>query len=87
MQGLAEPWPSGAVQGQSSSGRRKDLLGPKRLTQDDLVSVVPSDWKHMPLVKAMRSWRKVSARSGWVAGWKFFHFLNQDMACVALAPA
>ena len=32
-----------------------------RLRREDLVGVAPSDRRHMPLVQAMRKWRKASA--------------------------
>lgn len=62
MQGLTEVWPSSAAQNPSSSNGLRRLPGVYRLIRDDLVSVVPSDRKHMPLVKAMRGWRKVRPR-------------------------
>ena len=62
MQGITESWASGAPPDQSSSGGQSKLAGHHKLTRDDLVSVVPSDRKHMPLVKAMRGWRKVRLR-------------------------
>ncbi len=59
MQARTGLWPSGAAPGPFSTGGRSRSLGRHKLTREDLVSVVPSDRKHMPLVKAMRGWRKV----------------------------
>ena len=45
-----------------SSGNKQSLLPrPQKVTRHDLVSVATSAKSHMPLVYAMRRWRKVSA--------------------------
>ena len=50
---------AGKMQNRSQVAGQSRVPSSDRLTWDDLVSVAPSDWQHMPLVKAMRGWRKV----------------------------
>ena len=55
--------PKGKGTGPMSESTRGAILSShvQRLKREDLVGVAPSDRRHMPLVQAMRKWRKASA--------------------------
>ena len=63
MQASDGPNLAGGMQSRSYLNGQSRVPSSQRLTRDNLVSVAPSDWQHMPLVKAMRGWRRVGARS------------------------
>lgn len=63
MQETAWEVPKGKGTGPMAESTRGALSNShvQRLKREDLVGVAPSDRRHMPLVQAMRKWRKASA--------------------------